>query len=62
MDSPKRGLIFKHQVKQVLKGQNIVDMDVVYNLVQELLRGKTLMVLNNKQTTFKEQTPDNPEQ
>eukprot|EP00957_Ditylum_brightwellii_P051821 3929566-Ditylum_brightwellii.AAC.1 len=32
LDSPKEWLIFKHQAKQLLKGQSIGDMDVVYTL------------------------------
>eukprot|EP00957_Ditylum_brightwellii_P078489 5968148-Ditylum_brightwellii.AAC.1 len=33
LGSPKEWLIFKHQVKQVLEGQNIGDMDATYTLV-----------------------------
>eukprot|EP00957_Ditylum_brightwellii_P195441 14890987-Ditylum_brightwellii.AAC.1 len=36
-------------------------MDVAYTLVQEQLRSDTLMVFNNEQATFKEQTADNLE-
>eukprot|EP00957_Ditylum_brightwellii_P171664 13069271-Ditylum_brightwellii.AAC.1 len=35
-------------------------MNVMYTLVQDLLRGNTLIVFNNKQVTFGEQTPENP--
>eukprot|EP00957_Ditylum_brightwellii_P182372 13892924-Ditylum_brightwellii.AAC.1 len=54
--SPKEWLIFKHQVKQVLKSQNIGDMDTAYTLVHNLLRGSALMAFNNKQAMFEEQT------
>eukprot|EP00957_Ditylum_brightwellii_P169525 12902390-Ditylum_brightwellii.AAC.1 len=57
--STKEWLIFKKQVKQVLKGQNAGNMDAAYTLVQDLLRGGTLTVFNNKRATFKEQMWDN---
>eukprot|EP00957_Ditylum_brightwellii_P074756 5681620-Ditylum_brightwellii.AAC.1 len=58
---PEEWLILKHQVKQVLKGQNIRDMDAVYTLVQDLLKGDALMTFNNKQAMFKEQMTNNLE-
>eukprot|EP00957_Ditylum_brightwellii_P027861 2105435-Ditylum_brightwellii.AAC.1 len=60
----KRPLIaFKVEeaVNQVLRGQNVGDMDAVYTLVQYLLKGNTLTAFNNKQSMFKEQTPENLE-
>eukprot|EP00957_Ditylum_brightwellii_P065674 4980512-Ditylum_brightwellii.AAC.2 len=47
------------EVKQVLRRKNVGDMDAAYTLVQDLLKGNTLTVFNNKQATFKEQTLDN---
>eukprot|EP00957_Ditylum_brightwellii_P044785 3397401-Ditylum_brightwellii.AAC.1 len=37
-------------------------MKATFILVQDLLRGNTLMTFNNKQAMFKEQTADNLEQ
>eukprot|EP00957_Ditylum_brightwellii_P106140 8096788-Ditylum_brightwellii.AAC.1 len=42
------------EVKQVLRGQNVGDIDANYTLVQDLPRG-----FNNEQAMFKEQTVDN---
>eukprot|EP00957_Ditylum_brightwellii_P148069 11273540-Ditylum_brightwellii.AAC.3 len=50
--SPKELLVFKNQVKQVLKGQNIKDMDAAYTLVRDLLRVNALAAFNNNQATF----------
>eukprot|EP00957_Ditylum_brightwellii_P048517 3681855-Ditylum_brightwellii.AAC.2 len=47
LGSPEKWLIFSHQVKRLLKGHNIGDMDGMYTLVQDLLRGNTLVVFNN---------------
>eukprot|EP00957_Ditylum_brightwellii_P039528 2990176-Ditylum_brightwellii.AAC.1 len=46
-------------VKQVIKGQNVVNMGAAYTLVQDLLRDDTLAVFNNEQATFEEQMADN---
>eukprot|EP00957_Ditylum_brightwellii_P098801 7526850-Ditylum_brightwellii.AAC.1 len=60
LGSPKEWFVFKKQMKQVLKGQNMADIDAAYTLVQNLLRGKALTAFNNKQATFKDQqTPEN---
>eukprot|EP00957_Ditylum_brightwellii_P148976 11342655-Ditylum_brightwellii.AAC.1 len=61
LSSPKEWLIFKKQVKQVLRGQNMGNMDNAYTLVQDLLMGNALTVINNEQATFKEQMVDNLE-
>eukprot|EP00957_Ditylum_brightwellii_P132359 10093217-Ditylum_brightwellii.AAC.1 len=50
---------FKEQVKEVLKGQNVTNMDASYTLIQDLLRGNTLTAFNNKQATFKSQYLEN---
>eukprot|EP00957_Ditylum_brightwellii_P138207 10535394-Ditylum_brightwellii.AAC.1 len=47
------------EVKQVLRRQNLGNMDAVYTLVHGLLRGNTLTAFNNEQVTFKEQMADN---
>eukprot|EP00957_Ditylum_brightwellii_P058975 4472202-Ditylum_brightwellii.AAC.1 len=49
------------EVKQVLKGQNVGDMDTTYTLVQDLLRANVLKVFNNKQTMFEKQMAENLE-
>eukprot|EP00957_Ditylum_brightwellii_P052141 3953761-Ditylum_brightwellii.AAC.1 len=49
------------EVKQVLKGQTMGDMDATYTLVQDLLRGDVMTAFNNEQATFKEQTLENLE-
>eukprot|EP00957_Ditylum_brightwellii_P138010 10521945-Ditylum_brightwellii.AAC.1 len=49
------------EVKQVLKGHNMNDMDAAYTFIQDLLRGGVLTAFNNKQATFKEQTLENLE-
>eukprot|EP00957_Ditylum_brightwellii_P035131 2663912-Ditylum_brightwellii.AAC.1 len=59
LGSPKDWLIFKKQVKQVLKGQNMGNMDNICTLVQDLLKGDALTVFNNEQATFEEQMSDN---
>eukprot|EP00957_Ditylum_brightwellii_P060863 4620237-Ditylum_brightwellii.AAC.1 len=46
-------------VKQVLRGQNVGNMDTTYTLVQDLLRVNALTTFNNKQAIFKEQMADN---
>eukprot|EP00957_Ditylum_brightwellii_P150667 11471848-Ditylum_brightwellii.AAC.1 len=56
LGSPKEWLIFKKQLKQVLKVQNMGNMVAAYTFVQDLLRGNALTVFNNKHATFKEQT------
>eukprot|EP00957_Ditylum_brightwellii_P023149 1746731-Ditylum_brightwellii.AAC.1 len=61
LGSSEEWLIFNNQVKQVLKGQNIGNMDATYTLVRDLLRDIALMAFNNKQATFKEHTSDNLE-
>eukprot|EP00957_Ditylum_brightwellii_P051031 3869560-Ditylum_brightwellii.AAC.1 len=43
------------------KGQNATDVDVLYTLVHDLLRGDGLAVFNNKQATCKSQSPENLE-
>eukprot|EP00957_Ditylum_brightwellii_P027785 2100083-Ditylum_brightwellii.AAC.1 len=43
-------------MKQVLKEENIGNMDTAYTLVQDLLRGNTLTAFNNEQAMFKEHT------
>eukprot|EP00957_Ditylum_brightwellii_P081284 6183228-Ditylum_brightwellii.AAC.1 len=47
------------EVKQILRGKNMGDMDATYTLVQDLLRGSALTAFNNKQVTFEEQMADN---
>eukprot|EP00957_Ditylum_brightwellii_P142152 10830350-Ditylum_brightwellii.AAC.1 len=47
-------LMWSLTMKQVLRGQNVGNMDAAYTLVQELLRGNTLIVSNNKQAMFEE--------
>eukprot|EP00957_Ditylum_brightwellii_P197089 15014938-Ditylum_brightwellii.AAC.2 len=42
------------EVKQVLKGKNVGNMDAAYALVQDLLRGNAWTAFNNKQAMFKE--------
>eukprot|EP00957_Ditylum_brightwellii_P047310 3594492-Ditylum_brightwellii.AAC.1 len=42
LSSPKKWLIPKHQVKQVLRGQNTGNMDAAYTLVQDLPRGNAM--------------------
>eukprot|EP00957_Ditylum_brightwellii_P211252 15365953-Ditylum_brightwellii.AAC.1 len=49
------------ELKQVLKGQNMGDMDMVYTLVWDLLRDNALTLFSNEQATLKEQTLDNLE-
>eukprot|EP00957_Ditylum_brightwellii_P211204 15365889-Ditylum_brightwellii.AAC.2 len=58
LGSPREWLVFKNQVKQVIKSQNIKDVDGVYMMVRDLLRGNTLMDFNNKHATFTEQIVD----
>eukprot|EP00957_Ditylum_brightwellii_P168701 12840690-Ditylum_brightwellii.AAC.1 len=36
------------EVKQVLRGQNVGNMDAMYTLVQDLLRGNALTAFNNE--------------
>eukprot|EP00957_Ditylum_brightwellii_P212028 15366878-Ditylum_brightwellii.AAC.1 len=51
---------FQKQVKRVLTGQTVGNMDATYTLVvQDLLRGNALAMFNNEQTTFKEQMSEN---
>eukprot|EP00957_Ditylum_brightwellii_P196877 14999732-Ditylum_brightwellii.AAC.1 len=57
--SPKEWLVFKYQVKPVLKGQNIGSMDAAYRLVQDLLRGDAMTAINNHHVMLKDQTTDN---
>eukprot|EP00957_Ditylum_brightwellii_P116234 8865983-Ditylum_brightwellii.AAC.1 len=52
LGSPNEWLVFKSQVKQVLKGQNIKDMNVAHTLVRDLIRGNALMAFKNEQATF----------
>eukprot|EP00957_Ditylum_brightwellii_P185704 14138707-Ditylum_brightwellii.AAC.3 len=59
LGSPKEWLVFKKQVKHVLKGQNIGDMDTAYRLVWDLLKGQALMAFTNEQATFNELTAEN---
>eukprot|EP00957_Ditylum_brightwellii_P136547 10413073-Ditylum_brightwellii.AAC.1 len=40
------------EVKQVPKGQNMINVDASYTLVQDLLRGDTLTAFNNKRAAF----------
>jgi hypothetical protein len=61
LGSPKEWLIFKMQMKQVLKGQNVTDVDALYTLIQDLLRGEALTMFNNKQATFNKQCLENLE-
>eukprot|EP00957_Ditylum_brightwellii_P071079 5402170-Ditylum_brightwellii.AAC.1 len=56
---PKEWFIFKRQLKQVLKGKNINNVDIAYTLVHDLLKGNTLVAFNNKQDTLEKPTPDN---
>eukprot|EP00957_Ditylum_brightwellii_P052008 3944955-Ditylum_brightwellii.AAC.1 len=49
LDSPEEWLIFKKHVKQVLKGQNVTDVDALYTLVWDLLRGNALTAFNKEQ-------------
>eukprot|EP00957_Ditylum_brightwellii_P192586 14662643-Ditylum_brightwellii.AAC.1 len=37
----------------------MTDVDALYTLVQDLLRGNTLIVFNNKQAAFESQSPKN---
>eukprot|EP00957_Ditylum_brightwellii_P033726 2556159-Ditylum_brightwellii.AAC.1 len=46
-------------VKEVLRRQNVSNVDAVHPLVQDLIRGDALTAFNNKQAMFKEQTLDN---
>eukprot|EP00957_Ditylum_brightwellii_P145114 11052736-Ditylum_brightwellii.AAC.1 len=46
------------EVKQVFKGQ---DVDALHTIVQDLLRGGALIVLNNKQAMFNKQSQENLE-
>eukprot|EP00957_Ditylum_brightwellii_P015178 1143460-Ditylum_brightwellii.AAC.1 len=52
LGSPKEWLIFKYRVKQVLREQNMGDMDTAYTLVQDLPRDNALTAFNNKQATL----------
>jgi hypothetical protein len=52
-------VIFEKQVKQVLKGQSVTNKNATYTLIQDLLRGNTLTVFNNKQVTFNKQSLEN---
>eukprot|EP00957_Ditylum_brightwellii_P025164 1904440-Ditylum_brightwellii.AAC.1 len=47
------------EVKQMLKGQNMMDVDALSNIVQDLLRGNALTVFNNEQAMFKSQYLEN---
>eukprot|EP00957_Ditylum_brightwellii_P103763 7904788-Ditylum_brightwellii.AAC.1 len=59
LGSPEVWLIFKKQVRQLLKGQNVTNVDVLYILVQDLLRDNALTVFNKKQATCNKQFPEN---
>eukprot|EP00957_Ditylum_brightwellii_P170682 12991932-Ditylum_brightwellii.AAC.1 len=48
-------------VRQVLKGQKLTDVDALYTLVQDLLRGDALTAFNNEQATCKSQSLENLE-
>ena len=52
-------VIFEKQVKQVLKGQNMTNVDASYTLIQDLLRGNALTTSNNEQATFDKQSLEN---
>eukprot|EP00957_Ditylum_brightwellii_P042153 3192506-Ditylum_brightwellii.AAC.2 len=51
--------MFKKQVKQTFKGQNIRSMDMAYMLVWDLMREDALSVFNNEQATFDELIANN---
>ena len=45
----------------MLKGQNMTNVDALYTLVQDLLRGGALTAFNNERATFKSQSLENLE-
>eukprot|EP00957_Ditylum_brightwellii_P095607 7283375-Ditylum_brightwellii.AAC.1 len=51
----------KSPMKQVLKGQILTDMDALYTLVKDILRGNVLTVVNNKQVMFDKESLENLE-
>eukprot|EP00957_Ditylum_brightwellii_P158017 12028416-Ditylum_brightwellii.AAC.1 len=61
LGSPEEWLIFKMHMKQLLKGQNVTNVNDLYTFIQYLLRGDTLTAFNSKQATFDKQSPENLE-
>eukprot|EP00957_Ditylum_brightwellii_P209643 15362600-Ditylum_brightwellii.AAC.1 len=51
----------KYSVKQVLKGQNVMDTNASYTLVQDLQSSKALTAFNNKQAMFNKQSQESLE-
>eukprot|EP00957_Ditylum_brightwellii_P203507 15334908-Ditylum_brightwellii.AAC.1 len=47
--TPEKWLQFMEAIAQIIKGQDIQDGDVVYSLVESLLKGDALQVFKNKE-------------